>query len=110
MEHGKILLNVAQGSPGPSQEDVAAASKLGPEQQKAMIQTMVARLAERLQRLMQHDELKSRSEPEGLRDDAPWVRASEEGVAWDVIPSPPPVRPQTPQGRVSGPPDAAAHE
>ena len=38
------------GSPGPSQEDVAAASKLGPEQQKVMIQTMVARLAERLQR------------------------------------------------------------
>jgi len=36
--------------PGPSQEDVAAASKLGPEQQKVMIQTMVARLAERLQR------------------------------------------------------------
>src|SRR5262245_39162862 len=41
---------VTGGSPGPSQEDVAAASKLGPEQQKAMIQTMVARLAERLQR------------------------------------------------------------
>jgi cytochrome c-type biogenesis protein CcmH len=38
------------GSPGPSQEDVAAASQLGPEQQKAMIQTMVARLAERLHR------------------------------------------------------------
>lgn len=67
-------------------------------------------LAERLQRLSLLDELKSRSEPEGLRDDAPWVRASEEGVAWDVIPSPPPVRPQTPQGRVSGPPDAAAAE
>jgi cytochrome c-type biogenesis protein CcmH len=38
------------GSPGPSAEDVAAASQLGPEQQKAMIQTMVARLAERLHR------------------------------------------------------------
>jgi cytochrome c-type biogenesis protein CcmH len=38
------------GSPGPSQEDVAAASQLAPEQQKAMIQTMVARLAERLHR------------------------------------------------------------
>jgi cytochrome c-type biogenesis protein CcmH len=37
-------------SPGPSQEDVAAASQLGPEQQKAMIQTMVGRLAERLHR------------------------------------------------------------
>jgi len=44
------VTRVTGGSPGPSQEDVAAASKLGPEQQKAMIQTMVARLAERLQR------------------------------------------------------------
>src|SRR5215467_11583663 len=36
------------GTPGPSQEDVAAASKLGPEQQMAMIRTMVTRLADRL--------------------------------------------------------------
>jgi cytochrome c-type biogenesis protein CcmH len=38
------------GAPGPSQDDVAAASKLAPEQQIAMIQNMVRRLAERLQR------------------------------------------------------------
>ncbi len=38
------------GSPGPSAEDVAAASELAPEQRTAMVQTMVARLAERLQR------------------------------------------------------------
>jgi cytochrome c-type biogenesis protein CcmH len=36
------------GGPGPSQQDVAAASQLGPEQQMAMIRTMVTRLAERL--------------------------------------------------------------
>jgi cytochrome c-type biogenesis protein CcmH len=36
------------GSPGPSAEDVAAASRLAPDQQTAMVQTMVARLAERL--------------------------------------------------------------
>ncbi len=64
-----------------------------------------APLGERLQRLLQHDELKSRTDPEGLRDDAPWVRASEEGVAWDVIPSPPPVKPGTPTGRVHEGPD-----
>jgi cytochrome c-type biogenesis protein CcmH len=37
------------GAPGPSAEDVAAASQLAPEQQIAMVQTMVTRLAERLQ-------------------------------------------------------------
>jgi len=37
------------GAPGPSAEDVAAASRLAPDQQSAMVQTMVARLAERLQ-------------------------------------------------------------
>jgi cytochrome c-type biogenesis protein CcmH len=36
------------GAPGPSAEDVAAASRLAPDQQTAMVQTMVARLAERL--------------------------------------------------------------
>jgi cytochrome c-type biogenesis protein CcmH len=35
--------------PGPSAEDVAAASRLAPDQQTAMVQTMVARLAERMQ-------------------------------------------------------------
>jgi cytochrome c-type biogenesis protein CcmH len=38
------------GAPGPSAEDVAAASQLAPEQQIAMVRTMVTRLAERLQR------------------------------------------------------------
>src|SRR5262245_19055015 len=37
-------------APGPSAEDVAAASRLAPDQQMAMIQTMVTRLADRLQR------------------------------------------------------------
>jgi cytochrome c-type biogenesis protein CcmH len=36
------------GRPGPSAEDVAAASQLAPDQQVAMVQTMVTRLAERL--------------------------------------------------------------
>jgi len=38
------------GAPGPSADDVAAASQLAPEQQIAMVRTMVTRLAERLQR------------------------------------------------------------
>jgi cytochrome c-type biogenesis protein CcmH len=38
------------GSPGPSQDDVAAASDMTPEQRVAMIRGMVARLSERLHR------------------------------------------------------------
>jgi cytochrome c-type biogenesis protein CcmH len=38
------------GGPAPSQDDVAAASQLAPEQQSAMVQSMVTRLAERLHR------------------------------------------------------------
>lgn len=67
-------------------------------------------LGERLLRLQQLEPLKSRTDGEGLRDDAPWVRASEEGVEWDVIPSPPPVRPAAPHGKkFVDPPDAAAN-
>jgi cytochrome c-type biogenesis protein CcmH len=38
------------GAPGPSAEDVAAASQLAPDQQITMVQTMVTRLADRLHR------------------------------------------------------------
>jgi len=44
------VTRVTGGSPGPREEDVAAASQLAPEQQIAMVQAMVARLAERLNR------------------------------------------------------------
>ncbi len=40
----------SSGSPGPSEDDVAAASDLTPEQRVTMIRGMVARLAERLNR------------------------------------------------------------
>lgn len=52
-------------------------------------------LADRLARMAERPETDVES-PEGLRDDAPWVRACEEGTAWDEIPSPPPVRPAAP--------------
>ena len=49
---GFIRQEVARlaGSPGPSEEDVAAASDLTPEQRVEMVRNMVARLAERLNR------------------------------------------------------------
>jgi len=50
-------------------------------------------LAERLQRLFERDELRAATDPEGLRDDAPWVRACEEGMTWDDLPTSPSGRP-----------------
>lgn len=46
--------------------------------------------AERLERLSRAEELRACTDPETLADDAPWVRESEEGVAWNVIPAPSP--------------------
>lgn len=63
-------------------------------------------LAERLQRLFERDELRTATDPEGLRDDAPWVRACEEGQTWDDLPSAPPGRSATPPAR----PETAAQQ
>ena len=46
-------------------------------------------LAERIQRLFQHEELMQHEAPDQLRDDSPLVRASEEGVVWEVLTGPP---------------------
>lgn len=60
---------------------------------------LVARLAaldrplgERLDRMMRNDELMSREDPDDLRDDSELVRASEEGVEWEVLTGPPVAR------------------
>ncbi len=43
--------------------------------------------AERLERLLHSETLKQHTDPETLADDAPWVRQSEEGVEWTMIPA-----------------------
>ncbi|MEQ1834681.1 MAG: hypothetical protein ABL977_16670 [Candidatus Eisenbacteria bacterium] len=43
--------------------------------------------AERLERLSRSENLKQHTDPETLADDAPWVRQSEEGVEWTLIPA-----------------------
>ena len=50
-------------------------------------------LAERLQRLLRTEELMSQSDPDTLRDDSPQVRASEDGVEWERLQTPPAVIP-----------------
>lgn len=56
--------------------------------------------AERVERLLRSPELERHTDPETLQDDAPWVRASEEGVVWDVIPA---------SSAAAGPADARLH-
>jgi len=72
-----------------------ALQQLPPERRAERLEglTSVDRmLAERLQRLFERDELRTATDPEGLRDDAPWVRACEEGMTWDDLPPSPPGR------------------
>jgi HEAT repeat protein len=46
-------------------------------------------LHERLERMLRNDELMSSEETDRLRDDSDLVRASEEGVEWEVLTGPP---------------------
>lgn len=46
-------------------------------------------LSARVQGMLRHEELMSHAAPDQLRDDAPLVRASEEGVEWEVLTGPP---------------------
>ena len=49
-------------------------------------------LHERLERMLRNDEIMTREDPVGLRDDSDIVRASEEGVEWEVLTGPPVTR------------------
>jgi len=46
-------------------------------------------LLERLERMLRNDELMTNDDPDDLRDDSALVRASEEGVEWEVLTGPP---------------------
>ncbi len=49
-------------------------------------------LGERLERLSRNEELMQSETPERLQDDSPLVRASEEGVEWELLTGPPAAR------------------
>lgn len=53
-------------------------------------------LGERLERMLRNDDLMSTDAPDHLRDDSPIVRASEEGVEWEILTGPPQGRRGTP--------------
>ena len=46
-------------------------------------------LGERLERMLRNGELMTTDDPDSLRDDSELVRASEEGVEWEVLTGPP---------------------
>jgi hypothetical protein len=46
-------------------------------------------LHDRLERMLRNDELMTNDDPDDLRDDSDLVRASEEGVEWEVLTGPP---------------------
>lgn len=46
-------------------------------------------LGERLERMLRNDELMTTVDPDDLRDDSDLVRASEEGVEWEILTGPP---------------------
>jgi HEAT repeat protein len=70
--------------------------RLPPDARRRQLDDLAARdaaLAERIQRLMANDEIMAVEDAEGLTDDHPVVRASEDGFEWEVLTSPPPPKP-----------------
>jgi HEAT repeat protein len=64
---------------------------LPPDGRRARMTELARRdraLAERLQRMMDNDELMAAADPESMADDHPLIRATEEGVEWEVLTGP----------------------
>ena len=63
-----------------------------PERRRDVLAQLAAvdrALHDRLERLQRNDELMTNDDPDDLRDDSDLVRASEEGVEWEVLTGPP---------------------
>ncbi len=73
-------------------------TRMPPEQRHARLERFAALdrpLHERLERMVKNEDLMSTEAPGDLRDDSDLVRASEEGVEWEVLTGPPsPPRPK----------------
>ena len=66
-----------------------------PERRRELLQQMGQMdrpLLERLERMLRNEDLMIREDPDDLRDDSDIVRASEEGVEWEVLTGPPVAR------------------
>ena len=75
-----------------------AAFRLPPDARRARLDELATRdraLADRIERLTRSEELMNVADPEGLSDDSNAVRATEEGVEWEVLTGPPPPKSAT---------------
>jgi HEAT repeat protein len=72
-----------------------ALHRLTPDIRIARLETIGAAdrgLRDRLQRLMRSEDLMGAADVNALTDDSPAVRASEEGVEWEILTGPPPAK------------------
>jgi HEAT repeat protein len=80
--------------------------RTAPERRREMLHRLRAldrALFERLERMLRNDELMTNDDPDDLRDDSELVRASEEGVEWELLTGPP--APRKPALSEAGGPD-----
>ena len=78
-----------------------ALHRMPPEVLRARLDEVIARdpaLGERLRRFMRSDELMAIEDASSLNDDSAAVRASEEGVEWEVLTGPPHPKPRRGDG------------
>ncbi len=77
-----------------------------PEERQPLLSrlaTLDRPLGDRLDRMLRNEELMTTVDPEELRDDSELVRASEEGVEWEILTGPPVQRTQSPGIPGAGP-------
>ncbi len=72
---------------------------LAPDARRRRLDDLAARdrvLLERIERYLRNDELMAIDDADPLADDSPEVRASDEGVEWELLTGPPPPRDRAP--------------
>lgn len=79
----------------------AAMHRFPPDVRRRRGEELAARdraIADRIDRLTRNEELMNVPDPDALSDDSTAVRATEEGVEWEVLTGPPPPSPRTEEG------------
>lgn len=89
---------VAIGRQGGAVRLAHALHRLPPDVRRARLDELAARdraIAERVERLEHSDELMNAPDIDALADDSAPVRASEDGVEWEILTGPPPAKRET---------------
>jgi HEAT repeat protein len=85
---------------------------LPPDLRRRRMDEIAARdrsLSARVEEMTRNEELMSAEDAAALSDDSPLVRASEDGVEWEVLTSPSPVRSRMPDPAMVSPPPDGGH-